>query len=115
MDRQRENTKATSFFRKYFSPAKQIQDGKKDFIRNEYNIKQINTKWVIKKGGGFYPSCSVMIRKELFTKLVLQTFYRRLSILASLKGKIAYLNECTSVYRSQPNSVSHIKESNEQK
>lgn len=104
-----------------FSPAKQIQDGKKDFIRNEYNIKQIdkiNTKWVIKKGGGFYPSCSVMIRKELFDNLP-NWFYKHstgdypLAILASLKGKIAYLNECTSVYRSQPNSVSHIKESNE--
>lgn len=104
-----------------FTPAKQIQDGKKDFIRNEYNIKQIgkiDTAWVIKKGGGFYPSCSVMIRKELFDNLP-NWFYKHstgdypLAILASLKGKIAYLNECTSVYRSQPNSVSHIKESDE--
>lgn len=104
-----------------FTPAKQIQNGKKDFIRNQYNnkhINKINTKWVIKKGGGFYPTCSVMIRKELFDNLP-NWFYKHstgdypLAILASLKGRIGYLNDCTSIYRSQPNSISHIKESNE--
>lgn len=104
-----------------FTPALQVENNKKDKIRNQYTkeaIDKIDLDWVIKAGGGFYPTASSFFEAKIvkeapdwFTKHVTGDY--PLAILFILQGKLTYLDDVTTVYRSQPNSVSHRKESNE--
>lgn len=102
-----------------FSSAIQKQAGKKDWIRNKYDktgIIDITMEWVLKKGGGFYPTASVMFRSNILIDppkwLWLHTTADYpLALLCRTHGKFFYLDEPLIVYNCHENSVSHAKHS----
>lgn len=107
-----------------FGPAKKIYDNSsKVEVLNAYQkdeISRINTEWVLKKGGGFYPTCTLMIRSSIIRNLpkwfsMHYTGDYPLGILASQKGKIGYCSEIMSCYRVHPTSVTHTIERDKEK
>lgn len=102
-----------------FSSAIQKQKGKKDFIRNKYpkeGILNVDLKWVIKKGGGFYPTASIIFRSSVLinppTWLWMHvTGDYPLAILCKMHGEFFYFNDAQTVYNSHEKSVSHEEKS----
>lgn len=86
-------------------------------LRNRYknyNTANFNLEDVLRLGGAFYPTCTSMYRKNIYELNSVNRFMTLhstgdypIAILASMKGKIGYINDITSVYRVQTNSVSN--------
>lgn len=110
-----ESDKDLSFI---FSPALQQNDTEKNIpssIRNEYSyddIKGINLNWVLKRGGGFFPTPTCFFKADIVENLPYWYRYHctgdyPLAIVASMKGRIGYIPEITACYRKNNYSVSN--------
>ena len=88
-------------------PNKKIRNRYDKFDSNNFNLES-----VLKLGGGFYPTLTAVFDSEIlefdndFLKLHSTADYP-LVILATLRGKIGYIDDVTGVYRVQYNSVSN--------
>jgi glycosyltransferase involved in cell wall biosynthesis len=101
-----------------FSPAtRYFEETGKSVIRNKYffkEIEKIDLEWILKKGGGFYPTATAMFKRELVSTLP-NWFYLHstgdypLAILAALNGKIGYIDDVMVVYRVHGNSLTNNK------
>lgn len=99
-----------------FTPALVVDENTaKENIRNRYpqhDINLINLNWVLKKGGGFFPTCTSFYRSSVFLNLP-KWFYLHSTgdypqaILAILKGRIGYIDEVTGCYWKNQNSLSN--------
>ncbi|MDA8807644.1 glycosyltransferase [Flavobacteriaceae bacterium] len=102
-----------------FTPAlKKFENANKpNKIRNRYfnyNSDDFQLENILKLGGGFYPTCSAMFLNKIFDinnsmkyLKIHSTGDYPIAILAAIKGKIGYIDDVTSVYRVQDNSVSN--------
>ena len=102
-----------------FTPAlrKFENSNKLNKIRNRYfnyNSDDFQLENVLKLGGGFYPTCSAMFLNKIFDVNNSMKYFKihstgdyPIAILAAIKGKIGYIDDVTSVYRVQDNSVSN--------
>ena len=102
-----------------FTPAYQLEEDTGLIVktRNEYhNYKSLNFTFerILKLGGGFYPTCTSMYRKAILNFERLDEFLCThstgdypIAILASLHGKIGYIDDVTAVYRIQNRSVTN--------
>ena len=102
-----------------FTPAlrKFENSNKPNVVRNKYfnyNTDKFKLENILKLGGGFYPTCSSLYRKNIFDVANARKFMTLhstgdypIAILAAIKGKIGYIDDVTSVYRVQYNSVSN--------
>lgn len=102
-----------------FTPAlrKFESSNKSNKIRNRYfnyNPNDFQLENILKLGGGFYPTCSSIYRKNIYDITSPRKFMTLhstgdypIAILAAIKGKIGYIDDVTSVYRVQDNSVSN--------
>lgn len=101
-----------------FSPALSISDktGKR-FIRNEYankEIRSIDLNWVLRRGGGFFPTCTSFYKASVYSEWPSWFFKHSAgdyawATLAALKGKIGYIPEVTACYRVHDQSHSNKK------
>lgn len=99
-----------------FTPALVVDENTgKEKIRNRYlqnEINRIDLNWVLKKGGGFFPTCTGFYRSSVFLNLP-KWFYLHSTgdypqaILASLKGRIGYVDEVTACYWKNQESLSN--------
>jgi len=99
-----------------FSPAtRYFEHTGKSVIRNKYSsreIEKIDLAWVLKKGGGFYPTATAMFKRNLIDNFP-NWFYLHctgdypLAILAILSGKIGYIDDIMVVYRVHQNSLTN--------
>lgn len=108
------NNKDYSFI---FTPAIQ-HTNEIEKVRNRYSqseIDNIDLKWVLLKGGGFYPTVTSLYKKEVLYNIpgwFLNTHSAgdyAIAISAALNGKIGYLDDVTGYYRIQHNSMSNKK------
>lgn len=102
-----------------FTPAhkKFESSNKPNVIRNKYynyNTDKFKLENILKLGGGFYPTCSSVYRKNIYDITNAHKFMTLhstgdypIAILAAIKGKIGYIDDVTSVYRVQHKSVSN--------
>lgn len=100
-----------------FTPALQIQDGggASKSIRNRYTenkISKIDLNWVLKKGGGFYPTATSFFRSSIFQNRpewfdLHCTGDYPMAVLAILNGRIGYLDDITACYRINSGSMSN--------
>lgn len=102
-----------------FTPAlrKFESSNKPNKIRNRYfnyDSDDFQLENILKLGGGFYPTCSSIYRKNIYDITNARKFMTLhstgdypIAILAAIKGKIGYIDDVTSVYRVQDNSVSN--------
>lgn len=102
-----------------FTPAlrKFENANKPNKIRNRYfnyNTDKFKLENILKLGGGFYPTCSAMFLNKIFDVNNSMKYFKihstgdfPIAILAAIKGKIGYIDDVTSVYRVQNNSVSN--------
>lgn len=109
-------------FNMIFGPAVKELDGKlTSKYRNVYknwNPNKIDIKWVLKHGGGFYPTSTVVFRKAMFES-VPHWFHRThctgdlsLAVAAVLnQGKIGYKSSADAVYRVHNKSRTNSKHS----
>ena len=101
----------TPAFRKYES------SNKSNVVRNRYfnyNSDDFLLENILMLGGGFYPTCSAMFLNKIFDVNNSMEYLKihstgdyPIAILAAIKGKIGYIDDVTSVYRVQDNSVSN--------
>lgn len=99
-----------------FTPALVVDENTgKEKIRNRYlqhDINLIDLNWVLKKGGGFFPTVTSFYRSSVFLNLP-KWFYQHSTgdypqaILASLKGRIGYVDEVTGCYWKNQESLSN--------
>lgn len=108
-----EDNKKLSFL---FSPAVLLNNDNGEISeRNRYktsDINNINLTWILKKGGGFYPTPTSFFKKSIiedYPKWLGKhtTLDYPIAILAVLKGDIGYLNQLTACYRKNKGSVSN--------
>lgn len=101
-----------------FSSAIQRSKSRSDFVRNLYTereVNEMNIEWVLKAGGGFFPTCTCMLRADLFKKVrnwlpmhVAGDY--AIAVLARIYGPFGYIEEPTAVYNVHGNSLTHFKE-----
>lgn len=99
-----------------FTPALQTyEDGRDSKVRNRYSksiIDEIDLDWVLVKGGAFYPTSTIVFKSDV-TRDRPFWFYKHctgdypLAILAIVKGKIAYLDDISAIYRVHSNSMTN--------
>jgi len=104
-----------------FTPAYRKYEGlnKQNIVRNKYynyDSNKFKLENILKLGGGFYPTCTSVYRKNIYditNAHKLMTLHSTgdypIAILAAIKGKIGYIDDITAVYRVQDNSVSNKK------
>ena len=103
-------------FSMVFTPALVIDENTgKEKIRNRYfqdEINNIDLSWVLKKGGGFFPTVTSFYRSSVFLNLP-KWFYQHstgdypCAIVAILKGRIGYIDEVTGCYWKNSQSLSN--------
>ena len=103
-------------FSMVFTPALVVDESTgKEKIRNRYyqhEINLIDLNWILKKGGGFFPTCTSFYRSSVFSNMP-KWFYQHstgdypCAILAILKGRIGYVDEVTGCYWKNTNSLSN--------
>lgn len=102
-----------------FTPAYRKYESlnKPTIVRNKYynyNADKFKLENILKLGGGFYPTCSSIYRKNIYDITNAYKFMTLhstgdypIAILAAIKGKIGYIDDITAIYRVQDNSVSN--------
>ena len=75
-------------------------------------LKKVDLNWVLKKGGGFYPSPTCFFRSSIAQDLpswfqLHSTDDFPLALLAILNGKIGYMDDITACYRVNKGSTSN--------
>jgi glycosyltransferase involved in cell wall biosynthesis len=98
-----------------FSPATYFSR-EKIKIRNRYShreVNNINLDWVLKKGGGFYPTLTSCYRKKVLN-IFPEWFYTThsagdyaIAISSIVIGKIGYIDDVMGHYRIDENSMSN--------
>lgn len=99
-----------------FTPALRVEETTvTDVVRNRYTHDQINKidlDWVLKKGGGFYPTPTSFFKSKILKDR--PTWFEShcagdypMAIAATLNGKIGYLDEITACYRVNLGSMSN--------
>ena len=98
-----------------FGPAYRMHNDRVVSVRNKYKsseIVKINLEWILKKGGGFYPTSSSFFKANLFLDKPEWFFMHAtgdypLAILAYLRGGLGYVNHITVCYRVHGNSMTN--------
>jgi glycosyltransferase involved in cell wall biosynthesis len=99
-----------------FGPANLYNEKTGKFsIRNQYSkteVSKIDLKWILKKGGGFYPTPTLIFRRDVIAKFP-NWFYLHstgdypLAIMAAITGKIGYIDQVMSTYRVHGKSLTN--------
>ena len=100
-----------------FSPALVInQDGLILHTRNTYPPKienKIDFQWILHKGGGFYPTATVLIRRSVLMNNFWMLQYGvgdySIALCAALSGKGAYISKPTAAYRIHEGGITRGK------
>jgi glycosyltransferase involved in cell wall biosynthesis len=102
-----------------FTPAYQLEQATGSIVkvRNEYHnfvSSNFTFEQILKLGGGFYPTCTSIYRKEILNFERLDEFLCThsagdypVALLASIHGKIGFIKDVTAVYRIQTRSVTN--------
>jgi glycosyltransferase involved in cell wall biosynthesis len=99
-----------------FGPAyREYENSKENAVRNMYTqheIDRIDLAWVLRRGGGFYPTSASFFKSDLIKSLPVwfnkhATGDYPLAILSILNGSIGYINELTVSYTVHSNSMTN--------